>query len=94
MDDWMLDYDMDLYAENGDFVVGDSLEQDVIKNLNARKGDFKQSPLIGANVMQYLDGVIDTAAKRDIKLALQADNLDVKKVDYENDNLKVDAVDS
>lgn len=94
MDDWLLDSDMDLYAVDGDFETGNSLEQDVIKNLNAAKGDFKQAPLAGANVQQYLDGIINTAAKRDIKLALQADDIQVKQVDYENDEIRVDAVDS
>lgn len=93
MDDILLNSDMDVYAVNGDFVVGDSTEQDIYINLQTAKGSFKQSPLIGANVRQYLDGVINNEAKRNIRLALQADDIKIKSIEYKHGELKINAKD-
>lgn len=54
MQDILLDNNLDLDIFNGDFVVGDGDEQHQEIILIASPGSFRESPLTGVNIMQYI----------------------------------------
>lgn len=54
MIDVLLDTGLDLAIEGGDFVVGDAEEQHQQLILIANKGSFRQSPLTGVNIAEYI----------------------------------------
>jgi len=91
MNDFILDDDLDLKIENGDFVIGDAEEQNQQLLLIASQGSFRASPLTGVNVAQYLKTgftqlQIDKLNQK-IKLQLQFDGYlrsDVKINSFED----------
>lgn len=54
MNDIILDENMDLAIEDGDFVVGDSEDQHQELILIASQGSFRESPLTGVNIAKYI----------------------------------------
>lgn len=77
MNDLLLDNDMDIAVENGDFVIEDGEEQHQQLLLIASQGSFRQSPLTGVNVSKYIktgftQAQIDTLRQK-ITLHLQYD---------------------
>lgn len=90
--DFLLDETGDLQIANGDFVIGESTKQEIQLLLTTKKGEWKQNPLVGGNLQQFLkqrDG--QTAALREINIQLKNDGLTVNKVNIEADNLTIDA---
>jgi len=67
--DILMDENGDVYAKTGDFVIDASDDQHVQHILESAKGDYKQFPLIGANIMQLLNGKVGVEERRDIILA-------------------------
>jgi hypothetical protein len=55
--DIMLTPDNDLQILNGDFVIGESLMQEVGIILQMNQGELKSDPLIGANLIVKMRGV-------------------------------------
>lgn len=88
--DILLDADNDLAFYNGDFKTGGADMHHIEVLLITVPGAFKQSPLIGANVRSLLNGKVDVAARRDIKLQLAADGYKAKSVSIDNGTLVVD----
>lgn len=78
--DYQLDEDGDLLIENGDFVVGPSDQQHIVDILQAFQGEYKQFPLLGANLMTLLKGENPNEAINIIKTQLQSDGYDVSQV--------------
>lgn len=77
MIDVLLDDEMDLAIEGGDFVLADSEDQHQQLILIASQGSFRESPLTGVNVARYIktgftQAQIDTL-KQKIRLQLQYD---------------------
>ena len=55
MKDILLDTEnYDLRIENGDFVVGESLNQEVDLILRLSQGDLKEDPVLGPNLLQLI----------------------------------------
>jgi hypothetical protein len=72
--DIILDEFGDLSFENGDFKISDSDQQHCILLINTNVGSWKQYPLCGVGINQYLASSGKTASlKRSIILQLQAD---------------------
>jgi hypothetical protein len=74
--DILLDEDGDLSIVNGDFVIGESLDQEVAAILQLNKGDLKEFPVLGPNLVQLINSntsaielkqLIKTELKRDGK---------------------------
>ena len=74
--DILLDDDGDLAIVNGDFVIGESLDQEVAAILQLNKGDLKEFPVLGPNLVQLINSntsaielkqLIKTELKRDGK---------------------------
>lgn len=73
MIDILLEAD-DIWIENGDLVVGDSDQQDVELILDAHPGEWRQWPLLGMGISQYLNMPADLARiQRDAAAALRYD---------------------
>ena len=85
--DILFDVDGDLAFSNGDLVVGESTNQHKQDILMAAPGHYRQSPLIGADISQYLNDAIDLGA---IKNAMRADSMVDVKVKLTNGILTID----
>jgi hypothetical protein len=55
--DILLDQDNDLQIMNGDFVIGESLMQEVGIILQMNQGELKSDPFIGANLIVKMRGI-------------------------------------
>lgn len=74
--DILLDENGDLAIANGDFVIGESVDQEVAALLQLNKGDLKEHPILGPNLIQLINSntselelkqLIKTELKRDGK---------------------------
>ncbi|MEM7372825.1 MAG: hypothetical protein AAF587_29660 [Bacteroidota bacterium] len=62
--DLKLDDSDELAIEGGDFVIVESGQQHIRSIVQAHKGEFKQFPLLGVGISQFLNGPIDLAKIR------------------------------
>lgn len=53
--DILLDENGDLAIANGDFVIGESLDQEVAALLQMNKGELKEFPIIGADLIKLIN---------------------------------------
>lgn len=85
--DFLLGADDDLQIKYGDFVLGDATEQHQKHLLLANKGEFRQSPVVGVGLENYLnDDAIDDLASV-IKAQFELDGMDVEKVNVFDNGL-------
>lgn len=88
MKDILLDENKDLRIENGDFVIGESTAQEIELILTAFKGEFKEYPLLGAEIIRKLKSRETTQGiRREINEQLEYDGfdwIDFKIEDSEN----------
>ncbi|MCF6184356.1 MAG: hypothetical protein L3J56_06965 [Bacteroidales bacterium] len=78
--DILLDDNNDLIFQTGDFVIGESEKQDIKMILQAVKNDYKQTPEIGVNLIEYINNSQDgRALKQAIKLNLRIDGKENKR---------------
>lgn len=90
--DILLDSNNDLKIENGDFVMGDSTEQHQKCLLLAAKGDYKQFPLIGVDVFNWLNDDRPEDMMREVRIQFSNDGMRVNKMDVNYpSNIKIDA---
>jgi hypothetical protein len=54
MNDILLNNENDISIVNGDFQIGDSQQQEIESILIAFKGEFKNTPLLGAEILRML----------------------------------------
>lgn len=73
--DIILDDDNDLLIKDGDFLIDESDEQHFALILASSPGNWKNSPLTGAGIIQHDKAPLDDVGKisRKIKLQLEAD---------------------
>ena len=72
--DILLDENGDLAIANGDFLIGGSLDQEVAAILQMNKGDLKEFPILGPNLIRLVNS--NTSAielKQIIKSELKRD---------------------
>jgi myo-inositol-hexaphosphate 3-phosphohydrolase len=89
--DILLGSDFDLSFFEGDFSVGQDLEQRIYCIVNADKGHYKQYPLLGANIIAQLNGVFGQTELREIQLNLQADGIVTDSITINNGKLVIHA---
>jgi hypothetical protein len=85
--DIITDADGDLEILNGDLFINDSDSQHVEMILTADKGQFRQFPLIGVGLRKFINDAFLTssqAIKQAIKLQLESDGYNVRKLDVSN----------
>ncbi len=79
----------DLDVANGDFVLAESTIQDVGLIITSNKGQWKNSPLVGCDLVQLIRGSGKrTEIDRRVRVQLEHDNKDYSKIkDYININI-------
>ena len=89
--DFLLDDDGDLQiTSNGDFKIGLSDRQHITDIIRSNVGWWKQYPLIGVGIMNYLNSSgKEQQLEREIKIQLQSDgyNVDKPKISYDANGL-------
>lgn len=79
--DLLLNDENDIQIANGDFVIGESLTQEVALILKSSQGEWKSDPLTGANLIQLINSNVDeTSLRKRVKLHLQRDNKDYNEI--------------
>lgn len=79
--DILLGEDGDLLIRNGDFVVGESLTQEVGRILKLNQGELKNDPLLGVNMIELVNSqstALEIETK--VKLHLKRDGKDFNEV--------------
>lgn len=89
--DMLLDETGDLDFSNGDFVIGDSNQQNVGLILKSFMGSFKEYPFIGFGLQKYLKSTVTPVRfKRELKIQLNYDGYDNPNIEFSNGQLKID----
>ena len=74
MIDILLDNNDDLAIENGDFLLGESLDQEVGIIIRLNQGDLKSDPILGPGLFRMINSnATDAEVKDKIKLHLERD---------------------
>lgn len=77
MKDILLDEHNDLKLLNGDFDSGESEMQEVTLILQSVQGEWKEHPIMGPNLYQYIKAKTDKIAiERQMRIHLALDNKD------------------
>lgn len=77
----------DLAIQNGDFIAIESDVQHVNDIIEASEGHYKQFPLLGVGIENYLNSNgKEQQLNNSIKVNLKSDNYDVNKIDIITDN--------
>lgn len=92
--DFLLGADGDLEILNGDLATGGADDQHVADILNATKGAYKQTPLLGVGIGLELNGVLDGSLKRSIRLNLEIDNYKVINIGAKDNKISLDYEDN
>ncbi len=81
--DILVDDNNDLQVADGDFVTGQSDQQHVQHIVEAQKGEYKNDPLVGFGIINYLkrDEKILSEFKRDLKIQLENDDYKNPEID-------------
>lgn len=75
--DILLDAAGDVRIENGDFVVGESLDQEVQIILEMAQGELKEDPLLGADLFRMINSnATEAELKQRVKVHLARDGKD------------------
>ena len=86
MKDILLDENNDIKTLNGDFDTHESEMQEVALILQSVQGEWKQSPLLGPNLYQFIKGKTDkVAVEREMRRHLALD-----EKDFENLKTKIE----
>ena len=88
--DILLDENNDLQIVDGDFVIGDNDLQLVKHVLTAFKGEYKNAPTLGVGIAFLKGGQLTQRLKREMKLQLESQGLDLKTVELIGDELKIE----
>ena len=76
----------ELRIENGDFVIGNSDQQHIRHIVQAQRGQYYATPLIGVGIMDEMNSAITIQAlKNRIKNNLRLDNYETDTVDVSDD---------
>jgi len=86
----LIDNTGDLQVSNGALVLGDVDEQICQFVMLANPGDFKESPTLGKNVYNLLNGVPDEFYKGDLKTHLKTQHLNPKSITISETEINVD----
>lgn len=92
MNDILLNDDGSLLIRNGDFAVGESINQQQAMLLIAHQGEFKMTPEIGVGISDLLLGEELLEYRHKIRNQYTLDGLKINRLDlYEIGKLKIDA---
>ena len=92
--DIMLDSNYDLAIQNGDFVIGESSQQEINLMFQTFIGNWFEYPLAGVGILQYLHGAAPAnQIEQIIKQAMIADGFTVQSISVAGstiDNIDID----
>lgn len=90
--DIITDTDFDLSIVNGDISVLESDSQHIDHIITADKGHFRQFPLVGVGIVNFLNSSTEEQEIRQIiKLQLEADGFAVRQIKISGSNIEIDA---
>jgi len=87
MEDFKLDNDTDLTFTNGDIVIANTDQQNLELILLSHKGAFKEFPIIGVGITDYLKSpeiISRLRLENEITNQLEYDNFTISEVDVNN----------
>ena len=94
MDDFKLNKNMDLEIKDGDFVTGDTDQQNIELILLSHKGSFKEYPILGVGITDYLKSpeiMSRLRLENEISNQLEYDNFFTKAIDVNDlENIHID----
>jgi len=94
MNDFKLNKNIDLEIRNGDFVTGDTDQQNIELLLLSHKGAFKEHPILGVGITDYLKSpeiISRLRLENEISNQLEFDNFFVKDLDVNDlENIHID----
>ncbi|CAM1355963.1 hypothetical protein [Tenacibaculum halocynthiae] len=94
MEDFKLNEEMDLAFENGDFSIENTDQQNIELILLTHKGSFKEYPILGVGITDYLKSpeiISRLRLENEINNQLEYDNFTIKEVDVNNlENIHID----
>lgn len=86
--------DGDLLIKRGTFVHGDTQSQEIGLILTSAKGQWKQNPLVGVDIIKWLNAPFSrkqaNALEREIEIQLQYDNFKTFGTSVTENNLEVE----
>ncbi|RTL47463.1 MAG: hypothetical protein EKK39_14255 [Sphingobacteriales bacterium] len=91
MNDILLDNNLDIAIQNGDFVVGECTQQNQQLLLMAGKGTFKEFPTTGVGLNDFIESEDTVGLLREVKAQFSADGMTVNSLGFNNSKLVVDA---
>lgn len=81
MRDIQLDENNDLKIVDGDFVIGESEMQEVELILSSNQGEFKEHPIIGANlVTKVRSNTNDGRLERELRIQMKLDGKNYEQI--------------
>ena len=86
MKDIIIGADLDLVVQNGDFVIGNSTEQNKALILAAHQGEFRQNTVVGVGIRSYLNDDSGSPLSA-IQLQFELDGMTVRRLELVNGNL-------
>lgn len=89
--DYIKDTDGDMLVKDGDFVIAESDGYHIEDLLRAEKGEYKQHPLTGCAILNYINAPltrdVKTKLEKEIRTQLKTDGFTIYTVkvnDFEN----------
>ncbi len=69
-----------LAISGGDFKIAESDSQHLEHLLTSKQGEWKQTPLLGCNIVQSQNGTIDRLMRRNIAVQLEMDGFKLESL--------------
>lgn len=92
MKDILLTSEAEIMVQNGDFVIGEAIEQQQALLLIAHQGEFKSTPEVGVGISDLLLGEELLEYRHKIRNQYMMDGLKINSLElYEIGSLKIDA---
>lgn len=86
----LVDEEGDLIVENGTIKTGENTEQVAHWVVVANRGEFKEFPLIGGEIIKMINGTPDPMWKSNVKNMLFAAGVPVKRIKIEGSNITLE----
>lgn len=90
MTDFVLDENNDIIAENGNFLFGDSLKQEVKLIIQGSPGHFRENGYLGLDLLNNLDDE-NINIIPELKKMLKLDGKKLSRINTVNDLIQIDA---
>lgn len=90
MMDFMLDENRDLKIENGDFVIGDSTDQNVELLFKSTPGEWKEHIEAGVAIERASNGNLDQFIDRTIRVQMAADGYEILELEINENGISID----